>query len=81
MPGFEASTWFGILAPTGTPKDILVRLSAEIRKIVQAKNVADALIAQGADPIGGTAEEFQARIKSDIDKWTRTIKAAGVKAE
>jgi tripartite-type tricarboxylate transporter receptor subunit TctC len=81
MPGFEASTWFGMLAPTGTPKDILVRLNGEIRKIVQTKTVADALIAQGADPIGNTAEEFQARIKSDIDKWTRTIKAAGVRAE
>src|SRR5471032_42767 len=81
MPGFEASTWFGMLAPTGTPKDILVRLNSEIRKIVQTKTVSDALIAQGADPIGSTPEEFQTRIKSDIDKWTRTIKAAGVQAE
>jgi tripartite-type tricarboxylate transporter receptor subunit TctC len=81
MPGFEASTWFGMLAPTGTPRDILARLNSEIRKVVQTKSVADALIAQGADPIGSTAEEFQARIKSDIDKWTRTIKAAGVQAE
>ncbi len=81
MPGFEASTWFGMLAPTGTPKDIVVRLNSEIRKIVQAKNVHDALIAQGADPIGSTAEEFRARITADIEKWARTIKAAGVRAE
>lgn len=81
MPGFEASTWFGMLAPTGTPKDIVVRLNSEIRKIVQTKNVHDALIAQGADPIGSTAEEFRARIRADIEKWARTIKAAGVRAE
>ena len=81
MSGFEASTWFGMLAPAGTPKDILARLGGEIRKLVQTRGVADALIAQGADPIGSTAEEFQARIKSDIEKWTRTIKAAGVRAE
>jgi tripartite-type tricarboxylate transporter receptor subunit TctC len=81
MPGFEASTWFGLLAPTGTPKDILVRLNGEIRKLVATRAVSDALIAQGADPIGSTAEEFQARIKSDIEKWTRTIKAANVHAE
>ena len=81
MPGFEASTWFGLLAPTGTPKDILGRLTGDIRKLVQTRHVADALIAQGADPIGSTAEEFQARIRSDIEKWTRTIKAAGVHAE
>ncbi|MCX7137741.1 MAG: tripartite tricarboxylate transporter substrate binding protein [Proteobacteria bacterium] len=80
-PGFEASTWFGMLAPTGTPKDIVVRLNRELRKIVQTKTVNDALIAQGADPIGSSAEEFQARIKSDIEKWTRTIKAANVQAE
>jgi tripartite-type tricarboxylate transporter receptor subunit TctC len=81
MPGFEASTWFGMLAPTGTPKDIVARLTSELRKIVQMKSVNDALIAQGADPIGSTAEEFQARIRADIEKWARTIKAAGVKAE
>jgi len=81
MPGFEASTWFGMLAPAGTPKDIVARLTDELRKIVHTKNVADSLIAQGADPIGSTAEEFKARIRADIDKWTRTIKAAGVRAE
>ena len=81
MPGFETSTWFGMMAPTGTPADIVTRLGGALRKIVQTKTVADALITQGADPIGSTAEEFQARIKSDIDKWARTIKAAGVRAE
>ncbi|MEO7726871.1 MAG: tripartite tricarboxylate transporter substrate binding protein [Burkholderiales bacterium] len=81
MPGFEASTWFGMMAPTGTPKEITTRLNGEIRKLVQTKAVSDALLAQGADPIGSTAEEFQARIKSDIEKWARTIKAAGVRAE
>ncbi len=81
MPGFEATTWFGLLAPTGTPREILARLNNEIRKLVQNKTVADALIAQGADPLGSTAEEFQAKIAADIDKWSRTIKAAGVKAE
>jgi tripartite-type tricarboxylate transporter receptor subunit TctC len=81
MPGFEASTWFGLLAPAGTSKDILARLHNEIRKLVQNKAVAAALLAQGADPIGSTPEEFQAKISSDIEKWTRTIKAAGVRAE
>jgi len=81
MPGFEASTWFGMMAPAGTSKELLARLTAELRKIVQTKAVIDSLIVQGADPIGSTAEEFQLRIKSDIDKWARTIKAAGIRAE
>lgn len=81
MPGFEATTWFGMLAPAGTPKEIVARLTAEIRKLVQTKALSDALIAQGADPIGNSSDEFKARIAADIDKWARTIKAAGVKAE
>ena len=81
MPGFEASTWFGMLAPAGTPKDIIGRLNAELRKIVQTKSTSELLLSQGADPIGSTAEEFQAKIKADIAKWTKTIKAAHVRAE
>jgi tripartite-type tricarboxylate transporter receptor subunit TctC len=81
MPGFDSVTWFGVLAPAGTPRDIINKLGTELRRIAQTKAVADQLIAQGADPIGSTAEEFGARIKSDIAKWTVIIKAAGIKAE
>jgi tripartite-type tricarboxylate transporter receptor subunit TctC len=81
MPGFDSVTWFGVLAPAGTPRDIIGKLGTELRRIVQTKAVADQLIAQGADPIGSSAEEFGARIKSDIAKWTVIIKAAGIKAE
>jgi tripartite-type tricarboxylate transporter receptor subunit TctC len=81
VPGFEASTWFGMLAPTGTPKDITTRLTAETRKIVQAKAVNDSLIAQGADPIGSTAEEFRAKIHADVVKWGDLIRASGIRSE
>jgi tripartite-type tricarboxylate transporter receptor subunit TctC len=81
MPGFDSVTWFGVLAPAGTPREIINRLSTELRRVAQTKAVADQLIAQGADPIGSTAEEFGARIKSDIAKWTVIINAAGIKAE
>jgi len=81
MPGFESSTWFGVLVPMGTSRDIINRLNTELRKVVHTKVVADLLIAQGADPTPSTPEEFQARIKADISKWAATIKAAGVRAE
>ncbi len=81
MPGFDSVTWFGAMAPTGTPRDIVSKLSSEFRRVVQTKAVADQLIAQGADPIGSSAEEFGARIKADIAKWTVIIKTAGIKAE
>jgi tripartite-type tricarboxylate transporter receptor subunit TctC len=69
------------MVPTGAPRDIVIKLNTELRRIVQTKTVTDLLIAQGADPIGSTAEEFHARIRADIEKWARTIKAAGVRAE
>lgn len=81
MPGFDSVTWFGVLAPAGTPRDIIGKLSGELRRIVQTKAMTEQLLAQGADPIGSTAEEFGARIKSDIAKWTVIIKTAGIKAE
>ncbi len=81
LPGFEAGTWFGMLAPTGTPKDITTRLTAETRKIVQTKAVHDSLIAQGADPIGSTAEEFRAKIHADVVKWGDLIRASGIRSE
>jgi tripartite-type tricarboxylate transporter receptor subunit TctC len=81
MPGFDSVTWFGVLAPAGTPREIVGKLGAELRRIAQSRAVADQLIAQGADPIGSTAEEFAARIKSDIAKWAVIIKTAGIKAE
>ncbi len=81
MPGFDSVTWFGVLAPAGTPREIVGKLGAELRRIAQSRAVADQLIAQGADPIGSSAEEFAARIKSDIAKWAVIIKTAGIKAE
>jgi len=79
VPGFDAATWFGILAPHGTSKDIVARLSSETVKIVQTSTVRNALLAQGADPIGMPAEQFAAYLKAEIAKWEKAVKATGVK--
>ncbi len=81
LPGFEASTWFGMLAPAGTPKAIIARLNGEVRKILQMPDVLERLKAQGADPIGSTPEEFRDYIKSELVKWEKVVKAAGVRIE
>lgn len=81
MPGFDVSTWFGMLAPSGTPKDIIGRLNGEVRKIVSMPDVRAQLISQGADPIGSTPEEFKAYIKSELVKWDKAVKAVGVRIE
>ena len=81
MPGFEAITWFGMLAPAGTPKEIIVRLNDEMRKIGQMASIRTLLISQGADPLSTTPEEFRAYLKVEIVKWAKVVAAVGVKAE
>lgn len=81
MPGFDVSTWFGMLAPRGTPKEIIDRLDGEVRKIVRMADVRARLISQGADPIGSTPEEFRAYLKSELVKWEKAVKAVGVRIE
>jgi tripartite-type tricarboxylate transporter receptor subunit TctC len=81
VPGYEATQWFGVLAPAGTPRPIIDRLNQEIVKLLKSPDVRDRLIADGTDPAPTTPEEFAAYIKSETEKWTRVIKAAGIKPQ
>lgn len=81
VPGYEATQWFGVLAPSGTPRAIIDRLHQEIVRALRAPDVRDRLIADGTDPVGNTPEEFAQYIKSETDKWARVIKAAGIKPQ
>jgi tripartite-type tricarboxylate transporter receptor subunit TctC len=79
FPGFESSSWFGVLAPAGTPKPIVTRLNADIHKSLQDPAVAKRLSAVGFEITYGTPEEFTAYIKSEIKKWAKVVKASGAK--
>jgi tripartite-type tricarboxylate transporter receptor subunit TctC len=79
--GFEAVTWFGFVAPTGVPKDIVTRLNTEINKALQSADVKKKLSDQGADVLGGTPEQLGALIKSDIARWAPVIKESGAKLD
>ena len=81
VPGYEATQWFGVLAPAGTPRPIIDRLNTEIVKLLKSPDVRDRLIADGTDPAPTTPEEFGAYIKSETEKWTKVIKAAGIKPQ
>lgn len=81
VPGYESSTRFGPLAPAKTPREIIVRLNAELLKILQRPDVKTLFAAEGIEGLGSTPEEFGAYIKSEIERWGRVIKAAGVRPE
>jgi len=81
LKGYETSTWHGILTPAGTPPDIVVKLNAEIARMLAQPAVKERFIGQGLDPVGGTPEQFGAYLKAEISKWARVVKVSGARAE
>jgi tripartite-type tricarboxylate transporter receptor subunit TctC len=81
LPGFSATTWYGLYAPKGTPADIVNRLNREVKEILAQPAMRERLIRQGFEPQGDSPEEFSAFIANEIGKWARVVKAAGVVAE
>jgi len=81
LPGYETVAWFGVLAPAGTPKDVINRLSAEIAKIARSPDMRERLEGMGAEPVGSTPEEFGAVMARDIAKWTALAKSVGIKID
>jgi tripartite-type tricarboxylate transporter receptor subunit TctC len=78
LQGFEAATWVGLLAPAGTPKDIVARMQAEIEKVLRSPEVQEKLSASGAEPVASTPEQFAAYITSEVAKWDRVVKQAKI---
>ncbi len=81
LPGYDANTWGGILAPAGTPKDVVAKLNTEINKALAAEDVRAKLIASGIDIQGGAPAEFAAYIKAEVAKWAKVTKDAGIEPE
>lgn len=81
LKGFEASSWFGLLAPAGTPPDIVNAIQREVAKALKAPAVRESLLAQGANPSGNTPQEFAALIDSELKKWAPVVKVSGAKVD
>jgi tripartite-type tricarboxylate transporter receptor subunit TctC len=81
LPGYSASGWYGLVAPAATPKDALARLNAAAVKALRAPDVGERLSSQGAEPVGNSPEEWGAFIRSEIDKWAKVVRAAGMKPD
>lgn len=78
LPGYEATLWYGLFAPAGTPREVVTRLSGEVVTILGLSDVGDTLKKQGAEPEGMTPEAFAAYQKSEVEKWAKVVKEAGV---
>jgi len=81
LPGYEAAGWFGYAAPARTPRDIIGKLNTEIVRILKLPDVRERLIAQGAEPVGDSPEEFAKFIQSEAAKWGKVIRALNLKIE
>ncbi|RCW66865.1 tripartite tricarboxylate transporter substrate binding protein [Pseudorhodoferax soli] len=81
LPGYETSTWGGLLAPAGTPKAVVAKLAAETTRILALPDVRERMLAAGVEPVGGTPEQYAAFIGSEMVKWGKVAKAAGIEPE
>jgi len=81
LPGFEASSWFGILAPAGTPKDIIAKIDADVQKWLATPEAKEKLLSQGANAAGGSPEDFARHIQAETAKWAKVVKDSGAKVD
>jgi tripartite-type tricarboxylate transporter receptor subunit TctC len=81
LKGFEASSWFGLLAPAGTPAEVVSRLQQETAKALNSADMKEKLLLQGAIPSGNTPQEFAALIEAEIKKWALVVKASGARVD
>jgi tripartite-type tricarboxylate transporter receptor subunit TctC len=81
LKGYEASSWFGLLAPAGTPTDVVNRVQQEVAKALAAPAIKERLVAQGALPSGNTSADFAKHIAAESTKWAQVVKASGAKVD
>ena len=81
VPGYEVATFYGLSVPAKTPRPIMDRLHSEIVRVLNAPDIREKLQGLGADPVGNTPEQYTAFMQAEIAKWTKVIKAAGIKGE
>jgi tripartite-type tricarboxylate transporter receptor subunit TctC len=81
VPGYEATIWLGVMAPTGTPRPVIERLNAEITKVAGSADVKEAWLKQGATPMSMTTEQFGQYLRDDIAKWANVVRISGAKVD
>ena len=79
LPGFDATSWYGLFAPSATPGEIVARINAQVVKALEAPDLREHLRRQGVDPVGDSPEEFARNFRNEISKWGEVIRSAGLK--
>jgi tripartite-type tricarboxylate transporter receptor subunit TctC len=81
VPGYEVAVWFGLVAPAATPREVVMKLNAEVLRILAMPDVRERFQSQGVEPVGSTPEQFGEHIRGQMVKWAKVVKDAGVQAE
>ena len=81
LPGFNGNTWLGLVAPAGTPREIVARISAEVSRALNSPEVRDRLLAQGVEPVGSTPEQFAAHLDAEMRRYATVIRSSGAKID
>jgi tripartite-type tricarboxylate transporter receptor subunit TctC len=81
LPGYEANIWYGMFTTAGTPKDVVAKIHQEVAKAIRLPDVLERLTALGTEPVGNAPEAFEAQVRTEMAKWRKVVKDAGIKME
>jgi tripartite-type tricarboxylate transporter receptor subunit TctC len=81
VAGYDVVAWYGLFAPAGTPRAIVMRVNGDVKRILELPEVRDRLSGEGAEVAASTPEQFTAYIKSEMGKWSRVVKMSGAHAD
>lgn len=81
LPGFEVTNWYGVFAPTGTPREIVNKLNAELRKILSAPDIRERLTKMGSAAVHGSPEEFARFIEAEVPRWAEVVKKSNARVD
>lgn len=81
VPGYGADAWYGLLAPQGTSSVVVTRIATTLAKALETPAVREKLLAQGVEPVGGTPQQFRAFLRTEMEKWGKVVREAGIRAE
>jgi tripartite-type tricarboxylate transporter receptor subunit TctC len=81
LPGYDVTGWFGILAPAGTPPEVVARVNGELVRLLRSQEMRERLAGLGAEPVGDSPGEFAAHIRREIQRWGELVRASGAKAQ